>query len=155
MSKTIKRLLVVLVGVLFATSVYAQSTTASIAGHVTDENGPLTDAMITAVYTPSGIAYHAFSNRDGSFRINGVVAGGPYTVKVEHMAHRPLVLNNVQAPLSGTVVLNLVMKTDAVTLEEVVVTAEMNSNMDIQNSGAGTFISNQRWWQLPWLLCHC
>ena len=49
MSKTIKRLLVVLVGVLFATSVYAQSTTASIAGHVTDENGPLTDAMITAV----------------------------------------------------------------------------------------------------------
>ena len=36
MSKTIKRLLVVLVGVLFATSVYAQSTTASIAGHVTD-----------------------------------------------------------------------------------------------------------------------
>lgn len=143
MSKTIKRLLVVLVGVLFATSVYAQSTTASIAGHVTDENGPLTDAMITAVYTPSGIAYHAFSNRDGSFRINGVVAGGPYTVKVEHMAHRPLVLNNVQAPLSGTVVLNLVMKTDAVTLEEVVVTAEMNSNMDIQNSGAGTFIDNQ------------
>ena len=143
MSKTIKRLLVVLVGVMFATTVYAQSTTASIAGHVTDENGALTDAMITAVYTPSGIAYHAFSNRDGSFRINGVVAGGPYTVKVEHVAHRPLVLNNVQAPLSGTVVLNLVMKSDAVTLEEVVVTAEMNSNMDIQNSGAGTFISNQ------------
>ena len=143
MSKTIKRLLVVLVGVLFATTVYAQSTTASIAGHVTDENGPLTDAMITAVYTPSGIAYHAFSNRDGSFRINGVVAGGPYTVKVEHVAHRPLVLNNVQAPLSGTVVLNLNMKTDAVTLDAVVVTAELNSNMDIQNSGAGTFINNQ------------
>lgn len=150
MSKTIKRLLVVLVGVLFATSVYAQSTTASIAGHVTDENGPLTDAMITAVYTPSGIAYHAFSNRDGSFRINGVVAGGPYTVKVEHMAHRPLVLNNVQAPLSGTVVLNLVMKADAVTLEEVVVTAESEySNMDIQNSGAGTFISNQTLENVP------
>ena len=143
MSKTIKRLLVVLVGVLLATTVYAQSTTASIAGHVTDENGPLADAMITAVYTPSGITYHAFSNRDGSFRINGVVAGGPYTVKAELMGHRPLVLNNVQAPLSGTVVLNLVMKADAVTLEEVVVTAEMNSNMDIQNSGAGTFISNQ------------
>ena len=59
------------------------------------------------------------------------------------MGHRPLVLNNVQAPLSGTVVLNLIMKTDAVTLDAVVVTAEMNSNMDIQNSGAGTFISNQ------------
>ena len=143
MSKTIKRLLVVLVGVLFATTAYAQSTTAAIAGHVTDEHGALTDVMITAVYDPSGIVYHAFSNRDGSFRINGVVAGGPYTVKAELMGHRPLVLKNVQAPLSGTVVLNLVMKADAVTLEEVVVTAEMNSNMDIQNSGAGTFINNQ------------
>ena len=143
MSKTIKRLFVVLVGVLFATTAYAQSTTAAIAGHVTDENGALADVMITAVYNPSGITYHAFSNRDGSFRINGVVAGGPYTVKAELMGHRPLVLNNVQAPLSGTVVLNLVMKTDAVTLDAVVVTAEMNSNMDIQNSGAGTFISNQ------------
>ena len=48
MSKTIKRLLVVLVGVLFATTAYAQSTTAAIAGHVTDEHGALTDVMITA-----------------------------------------------------------------------------------------------------------
>ena len=87
MSKTIKRLLVVLVGVLFATTAYAQSTTAAIAGHVTDEHGALTDVMITAVYDPSGIVYHAFSNRDGSFRINGVVAGGPYTVKAELMGH--------------------------------------------------------------------
>ncbi len=149
MSKTIKRLLVVLFGVFFATATYAQSTTASIAGHITDEHGALADAMITAIYTPSGIAYHAFSNRDGSYRINGVVAGGPYTIKVEMMGHRPLVIKEVLAPLAGTVVVDLVLKADAVTLDEIVVMAEMNSNMDIQNSGAGTFIGNQTIENIP------
>lgn len=149
MSKTIKRLLVVLFGVFFATATYAQSTTASIAGHITDEHGALADAMITAIYTPSGIAYHAFSNRDGSYRINGVVAGGPYTIKAEMMGHRPLVIKEVLAPLAGTVVVDLVLKADAVTLDEIVVMAEMNSNMDIQNSGAGTFIGNQTIENIP------
>ncbi|MBR3725359.1 MAG: carboxypeptidase regulatory-like domain-containing protein [Bacteroidales bacterium] len=150
MSKTIKRLLVVLVGVLFATTVYAQSTTASIAGHVTDDHGALSDAIITAVYTPSGITYHAFSNRDGSYRINGVVAGGPYIIKAEMMGHRPLVVKDVHAPLSGTVIVDLMMKADAVTLEEVVVTAESEySNMNIQNSGAGTYIGGQTIEKIP------
>lgn len=149
MSKTIKRLLVVVVGVLFATTLSAQSTTASIAGHVTDEHGALNEAIITAVYAPTGLTYHAFSGRDGVYRINGVVAGGPYTIKAELAGHRPLVVNNVYAPLSGTVMVDLAMKPAAVTLEEVVVTAEMNSNMDIQNSGAGTFIGSQTIEKIP------
>ena len=109
MSKTIKSLLVVLIGVLFATTAYAQSTTATIAGRVTDANGSLQDAMITAVYTPTGITYHAYSNRDGSYHINSVVAGGPYTIKVEMMGHQPYIVTNVHAPLSGTIVVNCIL----------------------------------------------
>ena len=84
MSKTLKRLLVVLIGVLFATTAYAQSTTATIAGHITDANGGLQDAVITAVYTPTGITYHAFSGRDGVYRINNVVAGGPSDASAQY-----------------------------------------------------------------------
>ena len=134
MSKTIKSLLVVLFAVLFSTTAYAQSTTASIAGHVTDANGNLQDAMITAIYKPTGITYHAFSNRDGSYRINGVVAGGPYTIKAEMMGHQPYAVTNVYAPLSGTLVLDFSLKVSSTTLEAVTVTAEgVSSNMDIQN----------------------
>ena len=175
MSKTIKSFVVVLISLLFATTAMAQSTTSSIAGHVSDANGPVQDAMVTAVYTPTGLVYHAFSNRDGAFRINGVVAGGPYTIKVEMMGHQTLVIKDIKAPLASTVVIEPVLKIVANTLEEVVVSAEgINSNMNIENAGAGTNIGNQliekmptidrsmndimkwrfccRWWQLSWIV---
>lgn len=150
MSKTIKSLLVVLIGVLFATTAYAQSTTATIAGHITDGNASIQDAVITAVYNPTGITYHAFSNRDGSYRINSVVAGGPYTIKVEMMGYQPYVVTNVHAPLSGTMVVNCILKASATTLEPVSVVAEgINNNMNIQNSGANTLIDNQTIQNIP------
>lgn len=150
MSKTIKSFVVVLISLLFATTAMAQSTTSSIAGHVSDANGPVQDAMVTAVYTPTGLVYHAFSNRDGAFRINGVVAGGPYTIKVEMMGHQTLVIKDIKAPLASTVVIDPVLKIVANTLEEVVVSAEgINSNMNIENAGAGTNIGNQLIEKMP------
>lgn len=143
MSKTLKSFLVVVFGLLLSSTAMAQSTTSSIAGHVTDADGALQDAMITAIYTPSGIVYHAFTNKDGSYRINGVVAGGPYTLKVEMMGHQTLVIKDVKAPLASTVVVDPVLKIVANVLEEVVVTAEgLNSNMNVENSGAGTHVGN-------------
>lgn len=150
MSKTIKSFVVVLISLLFATTAMAQSTTSSIAGHVTDANGPVQDAMVTAIYTPTGLVYHAFSNRDGAFRINSVVAGGPYTIKVEMMGHQTLVIKNIKAPLASTVVIEPVLKIEANTLEEVVVSAEgISSNMNIENAGAGTNIATQTIEKMP------
>ncbi|MBQ0159076.1 MAG: carboxypeptidase regulatory-like domain-containing protein [Bacteroidales bacterium] len=150
MSKTIKGLFVVFFAVLFSATAMAQSTTSSIAGHVTDANGALQDAMVTAIYTPSGVVYHAFTNRDGSYRINGVIAGGPYTIKIEMMGHQTLVAKGFMAPLANTLVYDPVLKIEANTLEEVVITAEgVNNNMNIQNSGAGTHIGAQMVENLP------
>lgn len=150
MSKTIKSFVVVLISLLFATTAMAQSTTSSIAGHVSDANGPVQDAMVTAVYTPTGLVYHAFSNRDGAFRINGVVAGGPYTIKVEMMGHQTLVIKDIKAPLASTVVIEPVLKIVANTLEEVVVSAEAaNSNMSVENAGAVTYIGSQTIDKMP------
>ena len=150
MSKTIKSFVVVLISLLFATTAMAQSTTSSIAGHVTDANGPVHDAMISAIYTPTGIVYHAFTNRDGAYRINGVVAGGPYTIKVEMMGHQTLLVKDIKAPLASTVIVNPVLKIEANTLEEVVVSAEAaNSNMSVENAGASTYIGSQAIEKLP------
>lgn len=150
MSKSIKSLLVVFISMLFVSTAIAQTTTSSIAGHVTDANGAVSDAMISAIYTPSGIVYHAFTNKDGSFHINGIMAGGPYTIKIEMMGHQTLVLKDVKAPLGSVLVLNPVLKIDATTLEEVVIVAEgINSNMDIQNSGANTMIDSRTMEGIP------
>ena len=95
MSNTLKSLLFLLIGIVASSSAYSQSTTSTISGRVADTNGVLQGAMITAVYTPSGIMYHAFTQHDGSYRINDVVAGGPYTIKAEASGHRTLVYKDV------------------------------------------------------------
>lgn len=151
MSKISKCFVALLIGMLFATTAMGQATTASFAGHVNNDKGEaLQDAMITAMYVPTGIVYHTFSNRDGSYRINGVVAGGPYTIKAEMMGHQTYSVSNVHAPLGGTLVLDFNLKTAAVTLEPVSVVAEgVGNNMNIQNSGVSTMIDSRTISNLP------
>lgn len=133
-----------MVGLFFPVLVVAQSTTSTIEGRVTDDMGPLVGVTVTAVYTPSGLAYHAVTNQEGSYRINGIVAGGPYRVKAEMTGYRPSVLGNVTAPLGGRVEVDFELRLASTTLGEVVVSDEgVRSNMDVQNSGASTFVSSE------------
>lgn len=142
MSRTLKRAIFLLLNCLVGAAAFAQTTTAAITGHVSDTAGALSDVMITAVYEPTGIIYHAFSNHDGAYRIDGAVAGGPYTLKAEHPSYRTRVAKEVYAPLSQTAVVDFELTLSAVTLEGVVVRAEgTRSNMNIQSSGAGTLVS--------------
>ncbi len=137
MSNTLKSLLFLLIGIVASSSAYSQSTTSTISGRVADTNGVLQGAMITAVYTPSGIVYHAFTQHDGSYRINDVVAGGPYTIKAEASGHRTLVYKDVYAPLSQAVVVDFFLKEEAVMLDAVVVSA---TRPDVRSAGAGTLV---------------
>lgn len=67
-------------------SAFAQVTTSSLSGRVTDENQePLAGAAVVAVHTPSGTQYAAVANAQGRFNINGMRAGGPYTVEVSFL----------------------------------------------------------------------
>ena len=148
--KTFVRLLALCLGLGFSMTVMAQSTTSTIEGRVADGNGPLADAMVTAVYTPSGLSYHAITNREGSYRINAVAAGGPYTVKVELLGYKSASVQNVTAPLGDRVVLDFVLKMASTVLDEVVVTDGMTrSGMNIQNSGASTIVSSRAMGEMP------
>lgn len=136
MSKTLKSLFFVLLGTL-SISLSAQTTTSVISGHVADSAGPLSEVMVTAVYTPSGVVYHTFTNKDGNYRIGDVISGGPYTVKAEAAGHRIQVYQEVFAPLSQTAVVDFSLMTEAVTLGEVVVSA---MRPDVQSDGVGTLV---------------
>lgn len=138
MSKALKSLFVLLFEVCFVASLCAQSTTSAISGHVADSAGPLSEVMVTAVYTPSGVVYHTFTNKDGNYRIGDVISGGPYTVKAEAAGHRAQVYQELFAPLSQTAVVDFVLMTEAVTLGEVVISA---LRPDVQSSGVGTLVN--------------
>lgn len=134
----------------FSASAVAQSTTSMLVGRVADAEGPLAGARLTAVHTPTGLTYHVVANRDGEYRIGGIVAGGPYTVKAEMMGYRPSTISNVTAPVGGREVVDFVLTMASTTLGEVVVSDEaVRSNMDVKNSGASTYISNSALMAMP------
>ena len=138
------------VGLLISLPAWAQTTTSSIVGRVADVDGPLQDALVTAVYTPSGITYHALTNANGMYRINGVVAGGPYTIKAEMQGHRAAERLNVSAPLGDKVEVDFELPVSATTLDVVVISDDAaNSGMDVQNSGVATHIDNRALMAVP------
>lgn len=67
-------------------SLFAQVTTSSINGLVTDGDGnPLPSANVIAVHTPSGTTYGASTRLDGRFFVAGMRVGGPYKVTASYV----------------------------------------------------------------------
>ena len=78
MYQPLKRFIAVLAMVFVGVSAFAQVTTSSMNGLITDVEGePLAGAAVIAVHTPSGTQYAAAANADGRFVINGMRTGGP------------------------------------------------------------------------------
>ena len=64
-----------------ASAVYAQETTGSIRGRVTDEAGsPISNATVVVRHEPTGTTATVMTNAEGSFNTRGLRVGGPYTV---------------------------------------------------------------------------
>jgi Carboxypeptidase regulatory-like domain len=60
----------------------AQETTSSIRGSVTANGAPVAGATIVATNVPSGTRSTATTGADGSFNLQGLRPGGPFTVEV-------------------------------------------------------------------------
>ena len=66
-----------------STAVYAQETTGTIRGDVTDSAGnAVPNATVTIIHTPSGSRSSTTTNGEGSFNSSGLRVGGPYEVTV-------------------------------------------------------------------------
>ena len=131
-------LLTIVIATLSVVSAFAQTTTSTITGHISDGKDPVPDAVVTIVHEPSGIPYYAISNRKGNYVINNILAGGPYTVRVERLNYKTMIVKDVEAPLGEAVVVDVVLTPSSVRLEEVTVFGDgLNSPMNIHRSGSG------------------
>lgn len=151
MVQLIKRGIATLVAVFAGVMAFAQVTTSSLSGHVTDETGgPLAGAAIIAVHTPSGTQYAAVANGDGLYSINGMRVGGPYTVTVSFLGYQTLRYTDVTLQLAETYSLNAQVKPDTQQLNEVVVVASPASKfVAVEKTGAATNINNSQISALP------
>ena len=117
-----------------AMSSYAQVTTASIRGVVSDEqNVQLPGASVVAVHLPSGTSYGTVTQFNGSFNIPNMRIGGPYTITVSYVGFKTQKDEGIHLQIGQKLKLNYTLKEESAQLEEVVLKAEGRSS--IINSG--------------------
>ena len=81
-----KRLFSIVLTLLVAMSATAQSTTASLQGFVTDDNGkPLVGATVVATHLPTETVYGTITDKNGAYHLQGMRVGAPYEAVVRSL----------------------------------------------------------------------
>lgn len=124
----------------------AQVTTSSVSGKITDATGEVIGATVQAIHVPSGTVYGAITNEAGRYTIDGMRAGGPYTIKVSYIGYDTKTVEGVQLQLGETFRYNAQITESVEMLQEAVVTANA---VDASKTGAGMGISASKFAQLP------
>ncbi len=150
MKQSFKRLSLSILTALLAVSAFAQVTTSSLGGRVSDKDGAVQGAAVVAVYQPTSDTYYAVTDKNGNYRINNIPPGGPYTVSVQMLGYRSVENQNIYAPLGETLLVDAKLEDEAVSLDAAVFVADgALSNMNVRRSGAGTSVSNRQMQALP------
>ena len=150
MNYSLKHLLLAGIAMLAGTFAYAQVTTSSMGGRVTDEKGePVVGAAVVATHEPSGTVYGAIVNQSGQYAINGTRSGGPYKVEVSSVGYNAIVFKDVTLQLAETYNLNASLKESTEFLEQVVVIGTAKSKFSSEKTGAATNITSSQITSLP------
>ncbi|MDX2283742.1 MAG: carboxypeptidase regulatory-like domain-containing protein [Bacteroidia bacterium] len=140
MNQLVRRIAAALMLAFAAQAAFAQVTTASFFGRVTDANGqPLVGATVVATHQPSGSRYGTTTREDGRYNLPGVRIGGPYSVAVTYIGYKTTEEQNISLTLGQNFQLNLLLAEEDVTSDEVLITATRNEVRD----GAATNISTE------------
>lgn len=150
MNYSLKHLLLAGIAMLAGTLAYAQVTTSSMNGRVTDEKGePVVGAAVVATHEPSGTVYGVIVNQNGQYTINGMRSGGPYKVEVSSVGYNTLLFKDVTLQLAETYNLSATLKESTEFLEQVVVIGTAKSKFSNERTGAATNIDNSQIASLP------
>lgn len=150
MVQLLKKGFAALVAVLVGITAFAQVTTSSLNGKVTDANGAaVPGAAVVAVHIPSGTQYYAVVNAEGRYAINGMRSGGPYKVEVSCLGYQAVTFTDVTLQLAEAYNLNAKLNDDTQMLSEAVVVSTANSKFAVEKTGAATNINNAQITALP------
>jgi len=103
---------------------FAQETTATLNGKVTDETGaPVSGASISIKHEPTGYVTYAQSNTKGFFIVPNLKVGGPYTITITFVGFKEEKQSDVTLTLGENPDFTVALKHTAAELKEVVVNA--------------------------------
>ena len=96
-------------------------------------------ATITVTHVPTGAVYRSVTNSVGRFTIQGMRAGGPYTVEISYIGYKTKEIKNVTLKLGEMSDLSTQLEEDAHALGEVVVKGKLG--LDASKTGAAASYS--------------
>jgi predicted lipoprotein with Yx(FWY)xxD motif len=151
MIKTTKKVFLTLLSMFVAFSAFAQVTTSSMSGKITEANGsPAAGAAIIATHVPTGALYYAVSDNNGNYRILNMRPGGPYNVVVKLLGYQTVETQGISIALADNYVMNTSLKEEAIGLNAIIVSAiGSKSNMKSDRAGAITSIDMKTMESLP------
>ena len=149
MKKLFKTLLLAVTTLIASSVAFAQVTTSSLGGKITDDKGEtVIGAAVIATHVPSGTTYGAVTNLEGRYYINGMRAGGPYTIEISNLGYQSVIFNEVTLQLGEQTVLDAWMAEASEQLAESVVIAD-DSRFRRERNGAATNISIKQIQNIP------
>ncbi len=150
MNQFFKRIVTALAATLVGVVAFAQVTTSSISGKVSDANGPLPGVTVLALHEPTGTQYFAVTDEKGYYRLNNITAGGPYKLTLSFLGYTEMIFTDINVALSENAVIDVVMKEEALSLDAVTVSAESKvSNMRTDRAGALTSLDSKKIMSVP------
>lgn len=145
-----KKAILAVTAFLVSVVLFAQGTTSSMTGVVTDQTGEaVIGATVTAVHTPSGSQYYGIVGTNGYYTINGMRPGGPYVVTVSIIGYKTVRFENLTLKLGETSTLDASLADDAQMLNEVIVVADAASRFATEKTGASINVSNTQMMNVP------
>ena len=150
MKQTIKCIFAVFAAMLLSVAAFAQVTTSALGGRVVDVNGePVVGAAVIATHTPSGTVYPVITNEAGRYTMNGMRAGGPYTVEISCLGYQTVTFTDLNLQLAETFALNAELNEDSELLSEAMVIGAAASKFSAQKMGSATNISSNEITAVP------
>ncbi len=135
---------------LMGLTAFAQVTTSTISGTVSDTKGEaLIGATVVAVHVPSGTRYGTATNAVGRYVLPAVRVGGPFTVTVTYTGFESMSRENVYTNLGVSSSVDFQLQESGLSMEEVVISANRNDIFSDQRTGAAQTFSNAQVTSLP------
>ncbi|KQO06854.1 TonB-dependent receptor [Sphingomonas sp. Leaf242] len=119
----------------------AQETTSSIRGTVTSAGTPVVGATVEITNTLAGSRATAITDNSGSFNVNGLRAGGPYTVAVNATGYSATQVTDITTTVAQAFDVPIELNSEAGGGNEIVVTAARLPNARSISQGPTTVLN--------------
>ena len=143
MRQSIKLFALTAICLFVAVASFAQVTTSSMSGKITDVDGStVAGATVVAIHTPSGSQYYSITDNNGLYRIQNMRPGGPYTIEVSLLGFGTNTQKGIELMLAENFVHNVQLKEESIVIDELVVAADgATSTMKSERAGSVTSLN--------------